>query len=181
MTTQPAVGTRRCIDKLATAALKEQRRARRWGIFFKLLHLRLPHRSSCCSAMDWSRGDTRQRAAKAHRAGRGERRDRAGQRRQRREHQPGAAGGVQGQEHAGRGAAHQQPGRQPGAGADTSTTRSRRLREKYPKIPLYAVVEDICASGGYYVAVGRRPDLRRQGEHRRLDRRADGRLRLHRR
>ncbi len=29
----------------------------------------------------------------------------------------------------------------------------RRLRAKYPTIPLYAVVEDICASGGYYVAV----------------------------
>jgi protease-4 len=29
----------------------------------------------------------------------------------------------------------------------------RRLRAKYPKIPLYAVVEDICASGGYYIAV----------------------------
>ena len=29
----------------------------------------------------------------------------------------------------------------------------RRLRAKYPNIPLYAVVEDICASGGYYVAV----------------------------
>ena len=28
----------------------------------------------------------------------------------------------------------------------------RRLRKKYPAIPLYAVVEDICASGGYYVA-----------------------------
>jgi protease-4 len=28
----------------------------------------------------------------------------------------------------------------------------RRLRAKYPKIPLYAVVEDLCASGGYYVA-----------------------------
>ena len=28
-----------------------------------------------------------------------------------------------------------------------------RLRQKYPQIPLYAVVEDICASGGYYVAV----------------------------
>jgi protease-4 len=27
-----------------------------------------------------------------------------------------------------------------------------RLREKYPDIPLYAVVTDICASGGYYVA-----------------------------
>jgi len=29
----------------------------------------------------------------------------------------------------------------------------RRLRAKYPAIPLYVVVEDICASGGYYVAV----------------------------
>ena len=29
----------------------------------------------------------------------------------------------------------------------------RRLRGLYPKVPLYAVVEDICASGGYYVAV----------------------------
>jgi protease-4 len=29
----------------------------------------------------------------------------------------------------------------------------RRLRAKYPSIPLYAVVDDICASGGYYVAV----------------------------
>ncbi|MBS0299243.1 MAG: S49 family peptidase [Gammaproteobacteria bacterium] len=28
----------------------------------------------------------------------------------------------------------------------------RRLRSKYPDIPLYAVVGDICASGGYYVA-----------------------------
>jgi protease-4 len=28
----------------------------------------------------------------------------------------------------------------------------KRLRGKYPKIPLYAVVDDICASGGYYVA-----------------------------
>lgn len=29
----------------------------------------------------------------------------------------------------------------------------RRLRSKYPAIPLHVVVEDICASGGYYVAV----------------------------
>ncbi len=29
----------------------------------------------------------------------------------------------------------------------------RRLRTQYPQTPLYAVVEDICASGGYYVAV----------------------------
>lgn len=29
----------------------------------------------------------------------------------------------------------------------------RRLRANHPETPLYAVVEDICASGGYYVAV----------------------------
>ena len=28
----------------------------------------------------------------------------------------------------------------------------KRLREKYPDIPLYAVISDMCASGGYYVA-----------------------------
>ena len=29
----------------------------------------------------------------------------------------------------------------------------RRLRAKHPDIPLHVVVEDVCASGGYYVAV----------------------------
>ena len=29
----------------------------------------------------------------------------------------------------------------------------RRLRAKYPNTPLFAVVQDLCASGGYYVAV----------------------------
>jgi protease-4 len=28
-----------------------------------------------------------------------------------------------------------------------------RLRAKYPNIPVYAVMQDLCASGGYYVAV----------------------------
>src|SRR5690606_24387376 len=37
--------------------------------------------------------------------------------------------------------------------AGTINNEIRRLRAKYPDIPLYAVVEDICASGGYYVAV----------------------------
>jgi protease IV len=29
----------------------------------------------------------------------------------------------------------------------------RRLRAKYPDTPLYVVVQDLCASGGYYIAV----------------------------
>lgn len=28
----------------------------------------------------------------------------------------------------------------------------KRLKQKYPKLPIYAVVSDICASGGYYIA-----------------------------
>ena len=28
----------------------------------------------------------------------------------------------------------------------------RRLRKKHPEIPVYAVISDICASGGYYIA-----------------------------
>ena len=28
----------------------------------------------------------------------------------------------------------------------------RRLRSKHPEVPLYVVVEDLCASGGYYIA-----------------------------
>ena len=30
----------------------------------------------------------------------------------------------------------------------------KRLRKKYPDTPLYSVITDLCASGGYYVAVG---------------------------
>ncbi|ASG67136.1 peptidase [Francisella halioticida] len=30
----------------------------------------------------------------------------------------------------------------------------RYLQEKHPKIPMYAVCTDVCASGGYYIAVG---------------------------
>ena len=37
--------------------------------------------------------------------------------------------------------------------AGTINSEIHRLRKKYPQIQLYAVVEDICASGGYYVAV----------------------------
>jgi len=33
-----------------------------------------------------------------------------------------------------------------------ATIISMRLRGKHPDVPVYAVVEDLCASGGYYVA-----------------------------
>ena len=37
--------------------------------------------------------------------------------------------------------------------AGTINDEIHRLRKQYPQIPLYTVVTDICASGGYYVAV----------------------------
>ncbi|MCA3132030.1 MAG: S49 family peptidase [Betaproteobacteria bacterium] len=37
--------------------------------------------------------------------------------------------------------------------SDSINAEMRRLRGKHPAIPLYVVVDDICASGGYYVAV----------------------------
>jgi len=38
--------------------------------------------------------------------------------------------------------------------AQTIYDEMKRLRKKYPDVPLYAVVEDVCASGGYFVAAG---------------------------
>lgn len=44
------------------------------------------------------------------------------------------------------------PGGSPVQSADINAEIGR-LKEKHPDIPLYAVVSDVCASGGYYIAV----------------------------
>ncbi len=49
----------------------------------------------------------------------------------------------------------------------------QRLRVKYPNIPLYAVIEDICASGGYYVAVAADKIYVDKASSRRIYRRAN--------
>jgi protease-4 len=142
---------RELIEKLATAALKEQRRSRMWGIFFKLLTFAYIT-VIILLAVDW-----KERAE--------------------------AVGGkhtalveVSGLIAPGTDASAEKvtialnaafkdkntqgvvvrinsPGGSP-VQAQTIYDEMRRLRRKYPAIPLYAVVEDLCASGGYYVAVG---------------------------
>jgi protease-4 len=140
------------IERLATAALKEQRRARRWGIFFKLLtfgYITL----LIVMAMDWKGADGvaggKKHTAMVEVSG------------------TIASGGDASAERVIRSlqAAFKDKNTQgvvvlinsPGGSpvqAQTIYDEMKRLRGKYPDVPLYAVVEDICASGGYFVAVG---------------------------
>jgi protease IV len=139
---------RAVIERLAAAALTEQRRARRWGIFFKLLTFAYIT-VIIVMAVDWrGRGEsTGKHTALVEVSG------------------VIAAGADASAEHvmAALQAAFKDKNTQgvvmrinsPGGSpvqANNIYEEVRRLRKKYPGIPLYAVVEDLCASGGYYVA-----------------------------
>jgi len=142
---------RRVLERLATEGLREQRRARRWGIFFKLVTLGIffifllaalgvwtGSERLCldkCTAMVEIQGeiDANARASADN-----------------------VISGLQ--------AAFKNKGTQgvvlkinsPGGSpvqAGEINDEIRRLRLKYPDTPIYAVVEEICASGAYYVAV----------------------------
>ena len=140
------------VAKLATAALKEQRRARLWGIFFKLLTFAYIT-VVLLAAFDW-RG----------------RADMAGGRKHTAMVEvsgliaPGADASAERINSAllaafkdgntkGVVVRINSPGGSP-VQAQTIYDEMRRLRKQYPEIPLYAVVEDVCASGGYFVAAG---------------------------
>jgi protease-4 len=143
---------RELIARLANDALIEQRRRRRWGIFFKLLTF--AYITFLLLVMvDWSsRADLA--GGKKHTAlvelngiiapgtdGSAERITTALQAAFKDKNTQGVIVRIN------------SPGGSP-VQAQTIYDEMRRLRKKYPDIPLYAVVEDICASGGYFVAVG---------------------------
>jgi protease IV len=137
------------LEKLAFAAIKEQRRGRRWGIFFKLLGFAYLT-FLIVMLFDW-RGEDGLTGGK-HSA------------------LVDLDGIIQAK---GSASADNVTASLQGAFKDKNTKgvilrvnspggspvqagiiydEIVRLRKKYPDIPLYAVVEDICASGGYYVA-----------------------------
>jgi protease IV len=137
------------IEKLAGAALKEQRRARRWGIFFKLLtfaYLTV----LVLLVLDWRGPDGL--AAGKHTAlvdvvgvidARGDSSaDRVTEALQNAFKNKNTQGVI---------LRINSPGGSP-VQAGIIYDEIRRLRGIYPNIPMYAVVEDICASGGYYIA-----------------------------
>lgn len=150
MTDNDGQWERDLVAKLATAALKEQRRARLWGIFFKLLTFAYIT-FAILMAMDY-RGRTELAGGKKHTA----MVELSGL------IAPGAEASAE-KVNASLQAAFKDKNTQgvilrinsPGGSPVQSQTiydEMRRLRKKYPDIPLYAVVEDVCASGGYFVA-----------------------------
>jgi protease-4 len=142
---------RKAIERLAGAALQEQRRARRWGIFFKLLTFAYVT-VILVMAMDW--GERDKAADGKHTAlvdlsgviapgadASAERVTAALQAAFKDENTQGVVIRIN------------SPGGSP-VQSNHIYDEMQRLRKKHPKVPLYAVVEDVCASGGYYVAVG---------------------------
>jgi protease-4 len=137
------------IEKLAGAALQEQRRARRWGIFFKLLgfaYLAI----LLVLLIDWRGPDglvTGKHSALVDLVGvidaRGDASaDRVTEALQNAFKNKNTQGVI---------LRINSPGGSP-VQAGIIYDEIRRLRGLYPNIPMYAVVEDICASGGYYIA-----------------------------
>jgi protease IV len=140
---------RQVIEKVALAAIQEQRRARNWGIFFKLL-LFIYLFALLFLGMGWigkKDGSPGKHTALVEVRGVIA-------------HDSAASADVvtTGLQDAFKDKRTQgvvlrinSPGGSP-VQAGYINDEIRRLRAKYPNIPLYAVVEDICASGGYYIA-----------------------------
>ena len=136
------------IEKLATGALREQRRARRWGIFWKLLTFAYIT-VVLVLAIDWKGGESKggKHTALVEISG---------------VIAPGTDASAEKVALALQTAFKDKntqgvvlrinsPGGSP-VQSQNIYDEMKRLRLKYPAIPLYAVVEDLCASGGYYVA-----------------------------
>jgi protease-4 len=138
------------LEKLAMEALAEQRRGRRWGIFFKLLGFTYLV-VVLGVALDWGQGDKVAEGAKFTALvsldgvikAKGDANA---------EHVISALQAAFEDKHtAGVILRINSPGGSP-VQSGIINDEMLRLRAKYPEIPLHAVVEDVCASGGYYVA-----------------------------
>lgn len=141
---------RKVLEKLALEALAEQRRARRWGIFFKLLgfgYLVV----ILVLALGLGRGDHVADDAKFTALV-----DLTGVIKAKGDANAenvitGLQAAFEDKHTAGVILRINSPGGSP-VQSGIINDEMRRLRTKYPAIPLHVVVEDVCASGGYYVA-----------------------------
>ena len=139
------------IERLAIEGLREQKRARRWGIFFKLLTFAFLFATlllaigafsegahTCldkCTAVVEMRGELdADSPASAENI------------------MSGLQAAFKNKNTQGVVLRINSPGGSP-VQAGEINDEIRRLRAKYPATPIYAVVEEVCASGAYYVAV----------------------------
>lgn len=138
---------RSLVQRLVFAAYNEQRRARRWGIFFKslafiylfaLLLIYLPKETGITVGKHTALVDVQGVIADNAEANADT-------------INAGLRAAFKDKNTAGVILRINSPGGSP-VQAGYVNDEIRRLRAKYPNIPLYAVITDICASGGYYVA-----------------------------
>ncbi|NJD24570.1 MAG: S49 family peptidase [Betaproteobacteria bacterium] len=140
---------RRTLEKLAFSALTEQKARRRWGIFFRFLGFAYLG-VVLVALVDWKSEASHQErhtalidmngVIEARGAANAERVVESLQSAFKEKNVAGVILRIN------------SPGGSP-VQAGIVNDEIRRLRSKHPDTPLYAVVEDICASGGYYVAV----------------------------
>jgi len=142
---------RKIIEKIALEGIAEQRRQRRWGIFFKLLGFAYVG-LVLAYFIDWGDSADRLGDGKKHTAlvqlngviqAKG---DASAER-----IMPALQSAFEDKGTQGVILRINSPGGSP-VQSGIINDEIWRLRGKYPNIPLYVVVEDICASGGYYVA-----------------------------
>jgi protease-4 len=140
---------RQTLEKLAFATLDEQRRQRRWGIFFKSLAFAYAV-VVLFAVVDWSAGTEHQErhTAMVNFQGVIEAKGEANAEKL----IAALQGAFEEKNSAGVILRINSPGGSP-VQAGMVNDEIHRLRAKYPEKPVYAVVEDLCASGGYYVAV----------------------------
>jgi protease IV len=141
---------RETLEKLAFGALKEQQRSRRWGIFFKLLTFAYVT-FLIVMLFEW-RGDGDFIAAGKHTAlveleGVIDAKSDASAEKV----TLALQGAFKDKDTQGVILRINSPGGSP-VQSGIINDEVRRLRSVYPNTPLYVVVEDICASGGYFVA-----------------------------
>ena len=142
---------RQVLERLVRSVLDEQRRTRNWGIFFKMLGF-IYLFALLFLALGWIGGKDKAMSGKhtalvelngviAHDSPASAERINAGLQEA---FKDGNTAGVIVRVNS--------PGGSP-VQAGQINSEIRRLRGLHPQIPLYVVVDDICASGGYYVAV----------------------------
>ena len=140
---------RDALERIAMAGLQEQRRARRWGIFFKALLFFYMFLLLFVSLPDWEEdgiGHGRHTAVVEINGVIADDRDANAD-----NIIASLRDAFEDKDTAGVILRINSPGGSP-VQAGYVNDEIRRLRARYPDIKLYAVITDICASGGYYIA-----------------------------